>query len=109
MLQEMPGHLAEIRGQLANLEERVVALQKDSDQLRAYETNLHTVGSDPTAPIGIAELLPRIDLLATKVADLERRTGGRLLSQAEVVIQQHAALKYQLGEGGSFSDAPNGQ
>jgi hypothetical protein len=100
--------LQEIRTQLADLEQRVADLRKDSDQLRQWVIQLHRV-DDPNVLVGIDDVLPRIDLLATKVADLERRTGGRPLSRAEVTLQQHAELKHQLGEDGSLSDSPKGR
>ncbi len=74
------------------LKQHVEALEKGSDQL-----------------IGMDEVLPRIEVLEDMVAQHERRTSGRPLSSGVERIQQHAALKRELGEDGSFSDAPRGR
>lgn len=62
----------------------------------------------------VAELkedLPRIDALETQVAKLESGTVAGLLRRSPGVerIEQHAALKRELGEDGFISDAPRGR
>jgi hypothetical protein len=98
------------RKRLEVLEQRVKALEEASARMRDNELSLHLAGERGSAHLtGMDEVLPRIEVLENVVLIHEQRMGGRPPSPGVDRIHWHAELKRQLGEDGSFSDAPRGR